>query len=78
MNRLQACFTTTFGIAPEEVTDALAYQSIPQWDSVGHMALVAELETQFGIMLDTEDIIGMSTVAKAREIVHKHGADPNG
>lgn len=56
----------------DEVTDDLAYNSIPQWNSVIHMALVAELEDKFDIMLDTDDIIDMSTVAKAREILTKY------
>ncbi|MCC6538349.1 MAG: acyl carrier protein [Bryobacterales bacterium] len=76
MTQLTACFVQALGIDPAIVTESLAYQSIPQWDSVGHMALVAELEAKFDIMLDTDDIIGMSSVAKAAEIVAKHGADP--
>jgi acyl carrier protein len=51
----------------------LAYQSIPQWDSVAHMALVAEIENTFNVTLDTDDIIGMSDVSKAVEILRKHG-----
>jgi acyl carrier protein len=51
----------------------LAYQSIPEWDSVGHMVLVAEIENTFNIMLDTDEIIGMSDVAKAIDILQKRG-----
>jgi len=36
------------------------------------MALVAALEEQFGIMLDTDDIIDMSSVAKAKELWGKY------
>jgi acyl carrier protein len=61
------------GVAPDAVTDALAYNSITQWDSVAHMALVAALETEFQTVLDTDEIIAMSSVAAAREILAKHG-----
>ena len=37
------------------------------------MALVAEIEGAFDVMFDTDDILGMSTVAKAREILTKYG-----
>ncbi len=70
---LTAAFVRAFGIEAAQVTDELAYQSIAEWDSVGHMALVAELEDAFDVMLDTEEIIGMSSVAVAREILAKHG-----
>ena len=73
MDKLIDCFVRTFGIERERVTVKLAYQSIPEWDSVGHMALVAEIENTFNVTLDTDDIIGMSDVAKALEILQKHG-----
>ena len=74
MDRLMDCFVQTFGISRDQIIPLkLAYQSIPEWDSVGHMTLVAEIECAFDIRLDTDDIIGMSDVSKAIEIVRKHG-----
>jgi acyl carrier protein len=74
MDRLIDCFVRTFGIERDQIISLkLAYQSIPEWDSVGHMALVAEIECTFDIRLDTDDIIGMSDVSKAVQIVQKHG-----
>jgi acyl carrier protein len=73
MSKLIDCFVETFGIERKAVTSKLAYQSIPQWDSVGHMALIAAIEDTFNVVLDTDDIIGMSDVAKAQEILQKHG-----
>jgi acyl carrier protein len=63
----------TFAIERDQVTPTLAYQSIPQWDSVAHMVLVAEIENTFNVTLDTDEIIEMSDVAKAIEILRKHG-----
>ncbi len=51
---------------------SLQYNSIVEWDSVAHMALVAEIERVFDIMLDTDDIIDMSSVAKVKEILGKY------
>ena len=73
MQKLIDCFVQTFAIEPDHVAPELAYQSIPQWDSVGHMALVAEIENTFNVTLDTDDIIGMSDVSKAVDILRKHG-----
>ena len=74
MDRLLDCFVQTFAINRDQIIPLkLAYQSISEWDSVGHMALVAEIECTFDIRLDTDDIIGMSDVFKAIEIVQKHG-----
>ena len=69
---LHDAFANALGIEQSRVTDDLAFNSIPEWDSVAHMALVAELEMKFGIMLDTDDVIDLSSVAKAREILVKY------
>lgn len=69
MDKLTSCFVETFGIEEDKVTDDLAYESIPQWDSIGHMTLVAAIESAFDVTLGTDDIIDMSSVKKAREIL---------
>lgn len=73
--RLYASFAKALSIPAEQVTDELGYNSIRQWDSVAHMGLITELENTFDVMLDTDDIIDMSSVAKAREILQKYGVD---
>jgi acyl carrier protein len=73
-DKLHESFSRALGIPRERVTDDLAYNTIKEWDSVGHMALVVELEGQFEVMFDTDDILGMSTVGKAREILTRYGA----
>ena len=50
----------------------LEYQAIEQWDSVGHMGLVATLEDAFDIMMDTDDIIDFSSYEKGKEILAKN------
>jgi acyl carrier protein len=70
--RLIRCFVEALGVAPETVTDGLAYNSIRQWDSVGHMALVAAIEAEFNVMLDTDEIIGLSSVAAAERTLRQH------
>ncbi|MGO5115131.1 acyl carrier protein [Candidatus Avoscillospira sp. LCP25S3_F1] len=50
----------------------LEYQAVSGWDSVGHMQLVAELEDAFDIMMDTDDIIDLSSYEKGKEILKKY------
>lgn len=47
----------------------LEYQSIQGWDSVGHMALIAKFEELFDIMMDTDDIIDLSSYERGMEIL---------
>ncbi|MGE6169153.1 acyl carrier protein [Aeromonas media] len=71
---LEQVFADALGVDVGSVSNTLTYNSIPQWDSVAHMGLIAQLEDHYGVLLDTDDIIDMSSVAKAREILAKYGA----
>ena len=57
------------------VKEGLEYQSISEWDSVGHMGLIACLEDAFDIMMDTDDIIDFSSYEKGIEILKKYGVE---
>jgi acyl carrier protein len=70
--KMVQAFAEALQINTTLVTDELQYNSIREWDSVAHMTLVAGLEEAFEIMLDTDDIIEMSSVAKARRIIGKY------
>jgi acyl carrier protein len=71
-DKLTQAFVEALQIDAAQVTDSLQYNTIKEWDSVAHMTLIAALEEQFDIMLDTDDIIDMSSVAKAKEILAKY------
>ena len=70
LEKYNDAFTNTFGIAAEDLP-GLKYQDIPSWDSVGHMSLIAALEDSFDIMMDTDDIIDLSSYEKGKEILSK-------
>ncbi len=52
--------------------ETLEFNSIPDWDSVGHMALVSEIEDAFSITLSTDDVIDLSSFAKGLEILRNN------
>ena len=71
--KLAQAFVNSIDISESQVKDDLSYQSIPEWDSMGHMNLVAQIEELFDIMLDTTEILDMSSVSVIKEIISKHG-----
>lgn len=56
----------------EEQLEGLQYQAVSAWDSVGHMGLIAALEDAFEIMMDTDDIIDLSSYEKGKELLTKN------
>lgn len=71
LEKYNQVFVTTLGVGEDALT-ALEYQSIPQWDSVGHMQLIAALEDEFDIMFDTDDIIEFSSYEKGKDFMKKY------
>ncbi|SFS45966.1 hypothetical protein SAMN02910357_00849 [Succinivibrio dextrinosolvens] len=73
MNNLEKynkIFMETFNLNETEI-GSLKYNGIKAWDSVGHMSLIAAIESEFDIMLDTSDIISFSSYEKGKEILSK-------
>jgi acyl carrier protein len=75
LKKYNQAFMDVLGIKEPEL-QSLSYQGGVGWDSVGHMALVAALEEAFDIMMETDDIIDLSSYKKGIEILKsKYGID---
>ena len=66
------CFTESLSVDKKILNDDSEYNSIPEWDSIGHMTLMASLEESFKISLDTNDIVDFSSYKKGKEILEKY------
>lgn len=71
--KLKQAFQTALGMPADSDFENARYGDTEGWDSAAHMALISEIEAAFDIMLDTDEVIGMSSFGKAREIVSNHG-----
>jgi acyl carrier protein len=72
LSRYRKVFMDVFSIADEDEVTKLKYQSHPNWDSLGHMALVAALESEFLISMDMDDVIDLESFTKGIEILAKY------
>jgi len=66
-------FIESFSVDSSVLNESLVYQSIPAWDSVGHMSLIAALEEHFEITIEIDDIINFSSYNTGIEILSKYG-----
>ena len=72
LDRYNQCFMTSFTLDEGAFKNNIEYNSIPEWDSIGHMAMIAELEEAFDISMDIDDIIEFSSYIKGIEILKKY------
>jgi citrate synthase len=67
---LEAVIAGTFRISPAKVTDALAFNGIPEWDSLAHMELMLALEAAYGVSIDEDLMIELTSVAAIRRFLN--------
>ena len=68
LEKYNKAFCETLQLTEDQLS-GLKYQSVKLWDSVGHMTLTTALEDAFDIMLETDDIIDLSSYEKGMEIL---------
>ena len=68
---LQNLFEEIFELEADEFDDQLSYEDTPEWDSLGHMKMVAALTKEYGVEFDIEEVISMENVARIKQIVEE-------
>ena len=74
LEKYENAFIEVFEVNKDQL-NRLEYQTITEWDSIGHMSLIAALEEAFDIMMDTDDIIDFSSFEKGKEIMGKYDVE---
>ena len=72
LERYKSTFIKSLSINENNFKDNLEYNEIPERDSIGHMTLMSELEEEFNISLETEDIVDFSSFKKGIVILSKY------
>jgi len=72
-NKLVNAFSIALEIEESEANESLKYNENKRWDSTAHMILIAQLEADFDVMFEVDDIIDMSSFVKAKELLEQHG-----
>ena len=70
---LKEIFVRELGLDPNDFTDELSYNSIPEWDSASHMSVILAIEEKFDIALESDEIISMTSVPKIIGILEGKG-----
>ena len=73
-SKIKEIIAETLHIPLESVTDDLSIGAIPQWDSMGNIAVIAALEEKLDIEIPIEDMFDLNSVRSiVNEIVKING-----
>ena len=74
LEKYDQLFIRSFRVKPEDLS-SLTYRGIPNWDSVGHMELMSDMEEQFKISMSTLDVLDFSSYDRGKLILAKYGVE---
>jgi acyl carrier protein len=61
-------------ISPEEVRDDLEYGSIETWDSLAHVSLMLQLESEYDLEIDEDTMVELTSVRAIKEFLSQMAA----
>ena len=74
--RIKHVIAKTFDIPLSDVGDDAELNTTPNWDSLGHMLLMLELEAEFGISIATEDMTNLLSLDLLEEYLQDDSMQP--
>jgi acyl carrier protein len=69
--KIDELIAKTFKIRPGEVHDGLEYGSIEGWDSLAHVSLMLQIESDYDVEIDEDTMIELITVRAIRDYVSR-------
>ena len=61
-NKVKAIIARVLNVDLELITDGLCSGDIPEWDSVGNLAIISTLEQELEIEFPLEDLFDLTSV----------------
>jgi acyl carrier protein len=58
-----------------QINPEMVFSQLPEWDSLSQLSLIAELDSEYGITIDTRDLAKLSTISDLYEEVMKRSAN---
>lgn len=73
--RYNKCFTSVLNVSEDELNEGFTFKDIDIWDSLAHLTLIAEIEDEFDIMLESDDILNFGSYNNGIVILKKYEVD---
>ena len=72
LEKYKNVFIESLSLKLDTFSEEIKYNDVAEWDSIGHMTLMSDLEDGFNISINTDDIIDFSSFKKGIQILKKY------
>jgi len=70
----EALVARVFGHDASEIDDATSPETLGEWDSLGHITLIIELESAFDVSFAPEEAMAMTSVGAIKSALRSRDA----
>ena len=67
--RIKEVMSDIFAISIDEITGDSSMDTIPSWDSLGHLQLIIKLEEEFTVSFSERDTLSMTSFKSVEKII---------
>jgi len=71
--KLKEILAKLFLVDKAEIEDQMSQGDVEAWDSMGHLMLITEVESAFGVMMSDDDITAIKTVGDIKRALRRLG-----
>jgi len=77
-DRLTRCFASVFPDLPADQIRSASVETVPKWDSLAAVTLVAVLQEEFTVEIDLGDLPELTSFDAVLQYLSSRGVSPNG
>ena len=70
LNFMRSVFKNSLNLNNYELNLDSEFERVPQWDSLGHMKIISEIESRLNLDFEIDEIVGVNTVKKLIDMVN--------
>lgn len=73
LKKYNEIFCKVLNVNADVLNESFTFKAVSQWDSVAHLSLISELEEEFDVMFDSDDILNYGSYENGKKILEKYG-----
>ena len=69
MEKFNKIVSKIFKISPQDIKDSLTAKDLPNWDSMNYLLFIAELEKEFKVSFNMDEVLDANSLGAVKEIL---------
>lgn len=75
MEKFNKIIFDIFKLTPDKIKDSLSAEEIPDWDSMNYLLLIAELEKQFRVSFNMDEVLRAKSLGDIKSTLRSKGIE---